>query len=35
MRSMLKRVVMNLYCWNLLPAVAVRVMFRVFRLRSE
>lgn len=35
MRTMLKRAVMNLYCWNLLPAVAVRFMFRVFRLRSE
>ncbi len=35
MRTMLKRVVMNLYCWNLLPAVAVRWCFKTFNLRSE
>lgn len=35
MRSAVKRFVMNLYCWNLLPAVAVRWCFKTFNLRSE
>lgn len=35
MRTMLKRAVMNLYCWNLLPASAVRWCFDRFNMRNE
>lgn len=35
MRTALKRLVMHLYCHGCLPATLVRLVFRVFRLRSE
>lgn len=35
MRSAIKRAVMNLYCAGLLPAIVVRGVFRLFRLRAE
>jgi hypothetical protein len=35
MRAALKRALMWLYCRELIPARAVTVAFRVFRLRAE
>lgn len=33
MRTHIKRLVMNAYCAGLMPAAAVKVVFRVFKLK--
>lgn len=32
--SWIKRMVITAYCWGLLPAWAVSVLFRIFRLKD-
>ena len=33
MRTAIKRAVMTAYCWGVLPAFVVEIVFRVFRLK--
>lgn len=33
MRTAIKRTVMTAYCWGVLPAFVVAIVFRVFRLK--